>query len=142
MKRLNLRTIPRPSTKDGKPIFPTLPNDLTTLDDHQLGRLYTQFAAMASYVQLELAVVAVERAAVKHVERRLRAERRVVSDGTNIPDRDAEVENDSRVREWALEGTKAEALEMMLTSTLQSYLIGRDATSREQTRRQNETRRS
>lgn len=128
-------TVPeRPRKKDGSLLDPQLPPDLTTLNDVQIGRLFTQFCLMAQYVQLQLAVWTVEKTVAKQAEKYVRAETRLRKDGT-VSERDAATEVDKRVRDRTMKTLTSEGVETMTNAMMQRYIIGRDAISREMTRR-------
>jgi len=125
----------RPLGDNGKPLNPILPTDLTRLNDVQLGRLQSEFACMAIYAKLHLAVRAIEHAAAKRAERLAKAKIRLEKSGT-VDDKNAKVEVDPRVRAASFISLVREGGEVMTTALLESYVIGREACSREQTRRQ------
>lgn len=133
-RTLGLRVPPRPVGEDGEPLDPVLPPDLTALSDQQLGRLFSQFACMAQYIQLYLARRGVETAVYKSEEKKLRAKVRLEKSGTS-PDKDAKAEVDPRVREMGFHYLVAEGAWTMTDAAMNAFLIGRDATSREMTRR-------
>lgn len=118
-----------------KPLNPVLPPDLTALSNRRLGRLYGEFCAMAQYAQLRLAIHAVENAVAKQVEKYVRAQARLRVRGRSGTIT-AEVEVHPVVRKRTAETLVADGVETITTAILQSYLICRDACSREMTRRQ------
>lgn len=134
VKRL-FRIPRRPKNPDGSFLDPQLPTDLTLVEDEELGRIHSEFACMARYAQLVIAVKAVEAAKVKRGDKVIRARVRLEKSGTN-PDKDAKTEIDPRTRQSAVEVLIGEGVESMSKAMLEGYLIGRDACSREQTRRQ------
>lgn len=133
-KSLGLTVPRRPKTLDGEDLNPELPADLTALTDQELGRLHGEFACMAQYIQLRLAQRSVETSVYKSEERKLRAKVRLEKTGTN-PDKEAKAEVDPRVRELGFHYLVAEGAQTMTDAAMSAFLIGRDATSREMTRR-------
>ena len=133
--KLGLAKIQRPIKRDGEPLDPALPPDLTMLNDTALGRIHGEFAAMAKYVQLELARRAVQAAVTRKMEKKIRAKVRLTQSGTN-PDKEAKTEADGRVQAVVMAGLVHEGVETLTQSMMAAYLIGRDAASREMSRRQ------
>lgn len=133
MKRMQLR-IPKRPMKDGKPLRPRLPADLTALNDVQIGKLYTEFCTMAQWCTLLLAVKAVEKAVAETSEKFARAEIRMGQEGT-VADKNAMEELDTSVRARTLKTLAGKGTELLTNAFFQSYIIGRDAISRELTRR-------
>lgn len=132
--RLRVQAFPRPTKRDGTLLDPRLPSDLTVLNDVQLGRLYSEFACMAQYVQLHIAERAVEYSLAKAEDRHVRARVRLTKSGTN-GDKEAKTEMDPRAAKTGLRLFKGEAIHSMTEAVMAAYIIGRDATSREMTRR-------
>lgn len=124
----------KPSRSDGSLIEPVLPPDLTVLTDEALGRLFSEFALCAQWAQLLLATYAVKTATKKRADKMTRAQVRLEKSGTN-QDKEAKVELDPRTSESSYKLLLGEALSSLTDATLQGYLIGRDACSREMTRR-------
>jgi len=133
-RKAHLPRFERPKYADGTLLEPSLPPDLTILTDTQIGKLFSEFAAMAQWSQMRLAVYNVEQATKKRVEKMTRAKVRLEKSGTN-QDKDAKVEIDPRTRAAGYEALLGEAIFTMTDAVLQGYLIGRDACSRELTRR-------
>lgn len=135
LKELDVRTVPRPKEAGGIPLNPVLPSDLTLLDDVELGRLFSEFACMAQYVKLRLAVKAVMFSYAKRGEKIVRAKTRLEKSGT-VEDKSAKVEVDPRVREASFQTLVSEGADSLTDAVMECYLIGRDMCNREQTRRQ------
>lgn len=140
LRKLKLKVLDRPLDKKGNPLSPQLPPDLTALNDEQLGRLYGHFCLMVQYVQLQLAVQSVKRALADRAEKYERARTWLLASGT-VGDKEAQVEVDTQVQEASLEAITEGTSETLKDALMQSYLIGKDACSREITRRQATTRR-
>jgi hypothetical protein len=132
---LRVRTPARPTDSKGEPLNPRLPNDLTTLNDEELGRVFSEFACMCVYVKMHLAVRAVEHAEAKRRDKITRAQVRLTKEGT-VEDKAAQVEVDSKTRSSSYELLVVEGTEVMTSALMESFLIGRDAASREMSRRQ------
>lgn len=135
VRGLGVRMIPRPLTRDGKPLDPVLPPDLTLLNDIQLGKLFSEFACMAQYVQFSMAQKSVDTAVRRREEKFIRAKVRLSKVGT-VADKESKVEVDPVARKAAFETSVSESTEVLTEAVMQQYLIGRDACSREMTRRQ------
>lgn len=139
VEAMKLRLPPRPMKrlKGGEeiPLDPALPSDLTLLTDEKLGRLFSEFACMAQYVTFTLAMRSVEASAKKAREKFTRAKVRMEKTGT-VVDKEAKVEVDPRTREAVFDHTVADGTEVLTRAVMEGYLIGRDACSREMTRRQ------
>lgn len=133
--KMQLRLPARPLSGSGEPLNPQLPADLTVLTDIKLGQLFSEFCCMAQYAQLQLAIKAVETSAKKRLERVVRAQSRLTKEGT-VGEQEAQVEIDPSVRDAAFHTLVQEGTESMTNAMLQGYMIGRDACSRELTRRQ------
>ena len=135
-KSLKIAEPKRPLDTDGARLEPVLPPDLTALSDEELGMLHGQYASMAQYATHHLAVVALRRAVCATVERRLKALARIRGKGKHY-EKAAQAEIQEEVQD-AVDALLVEENSHTLTEAiLQGYLIGRDATSREMTRRYN-----
>lgn len=137
-RRLDQMKLPRPRrplNEEGKPLNPKLPQDLTALDDLQLGHLYTQFSRMAQYAQLQLAFFGVERGVHRQMEKRMRAEFRLQQEGT-VSDKNDAVEANKDIQAVQELASVGEYSEQLTQGYLHQYAIGREACSRELTRRQ------
>ena len=132
---LQVRVPARPVLSTGELLEPLLPADLTVLNDVQLGRLYSEFACMAQFVQLHLAAKSVNTAIQRRIERHIRASVRLEKDGT-VEDKTAQVDVDIRSIDASFEAAVAEGVEVMTKGVMDMYVSGRDAISREITRRQ------
>lgn len=134
MRSLQLRAPRRPLNEKGEPLDPQLPRDLTALSDIAIGKIHGEFALMAQYATLHLAILGVVAAATKKADKITRAKVRLEKTGTN-PDKEAKVEVDPRVRTIGFDVLVGESTCTLTEAALQGYLIGRDAISREMTRR-------
>ena len=135
IKPMMIKKIQRPVDENGDPLNPVLPPDLTALTDECLGRLFSEFACMAQYVKLHLAVRIVEVAEAKRSDKIMRARVRLEKTGT-VEDKAAKVEVDPRTRKTSMSLLVDEGTETMTAAIMETYLIGRDACSREMSRRQ------
>lgn len=140
LKKMQIRTLPRPEDDDGQPLNPQLPPDLTALNDEDLGCLYGQFCQMVQYVQLRLAWQGVRRALAERAEKYVRAKTWLESSGT-VGDKESHVEVDTSVQERSIEALTENASELLQSHMMQSYQIGKEACSRELTRRLGTVRR-
>jgi hypothetical protein len=134
LERMRIQLLDRPKDSKGEDLNPVLPSDLTALNDERLGRLYGHFCQMVQYVQLQLAIQGVKRALAERAEKYIRARTWLTKQGT-VGDKEAQVEVDTAVQERSLEALVEGASETMKDQIMQSYLIGKDACSREVTRR-------
>lgn len=132
---IGLSEIPRPLKTDGNPLNPILPQDLTVLDDIQLARLYSEFCLMAQYVKLQLARKVVEHSEDKRQEKMTRALVRLAKSG-QVGDKDSKTEIDPQTKDSAYRTQVSYGTQVLTEAMMEVYLIGRDACSREQTRRQ------
>lgn len=132
---LELRAPPRPS-HDGKRLLdPTLPPDITRLTDTQLGTLLGEFSSMAQYVGPRTAMKAMVAASAKRRDKITRSMAHLRQRGT-VGDKAALVETDPQVMETSHALLVAESEEAIVAALLESYIIGKEALSRELTRRQ------
>lgn len=136
LEAAQLYGVPRPVTTDGSLLNPRLPPDLTVLNDIMLAKLFSEFACMAQYAKLHLARMAVMAAEAKRNEKLVRAKIRLEKSG-QVGDRDAKTEIDPKTVEASFNTHVASGTFDLSEAVMEGYLIGRDACSREQTRRQN-----
>lgn len=134
LSKMRIKMIARPTDYDGHDLNPKLPPDLTALNDEELGSLYGHFCQMVQYVQLQLAVQGVRRALSERAEKYERARAWLMKGGT-VGDKEAQVEVEQEVQAKGLEALVESAAESLKDHLMQSYLIGKDACSRELTRR-------
>ncbi len=135
LQRLNLNRVSRPVYEDGDPMDPQLPPDLTQLTDDALGSLYTEFCAMAQWVGFQHSVSSVSRARLEVAAKRIRSRVYLAQSG-NREEKAALTDVNPEVRSIEDQLLLAQNLEMLAFPVLNSYLIGKEATSREMTRRQ------
>lgn len=133
-KLLKLQAPRRPKAEGGKKLNPSLPFDITAISDERLGRLHGEFAAMSQYALFWASYAAVKHAIVRREDRLMRARVRMTVTGSQA-DKSAKVEISSRVQKLARRMLIVEGVEVLAKATLDGYIIGRDATSREITRR-------
>jgi|FreactcultureFD7_1027221.scaffolds.fasta_scaffold01281_4 hypothetical protein len=127
--------LPARPMKNGEPLSPRLPGDLTALNDIKLGQLYSEFCTVAQWAKAQLAVLSVEKSIAKYADRLLRSQTHLIKEGT-VPDKAAQVESDSEVVKVYIDCLKTEGVEAITAAVLDGYIIGKDACSRELTRRQ------
>jgi hypothetical protein len=132
---LRLRPIDRPTFSDGSPMEAALPPDLTIITDEELGELYTQFCAMAQWVGFQYAVAQRTRAQLEILAKRVRS-RSYLSQHGNREEKAARSDIDPVVVSSEDELQVAADIEGLTYPVLNAYLIGKEATSREITRRQ------
>ena len=135
LEGLRLRPIDRPVYADGSYLNATLPPDLTILTDEALGALYTEFCAMAQWVGFQYAVAQRTRAQLEVNTKRVRS-RSYLSQHGNREEKAARSDIDPVVVAAEDELMVAQDIEGLSYPILNAYLIGKEATSREITRRQ------
>ena len=131
---MRLRPIARPLDEKGRELNPQLPSDLTSLNNHQLGKLYGQFALMAQYAQFHLAVHSVMRAEDEQKRKVTRAKVKLLKKG-RVVDLEPQTEVDPKTREAEHEALISEGVYIMTKSALEGFLLGKEVCSREMTRR-------
>lgn len=136
LRRMKLRVPQRPKDEKGNYIDPQVPPDITKLNDEQLGKLHSQFAAMMAYVYGQVGLRAVERAIAEQTNIKTRAHVRLVKTGT-VADKQAKVETDSRAETSGEMLLVAQSAEGLTQAIFNAYQVGRDLCSRELTRRMN-----
>lgn len=136
LQRMKLHVPRRPKDENDEVLDPSMPSDITNLNDTRLGQLHGEFAAMASYVYGQLGLRSVEHAIAKRAERLTRAKVRIEKSGT-VEDKAAKTEVDSRTRAVSELLLIAESTEVLTRAVFDGYLVGRDLCSREMTRRMN-----
>lgn len=124
----------RPKNADGSNLDPMLPCDLSIISSEELGKLHGQFACMAQYAKLRLAIRSVYKAISKRQDKITRAMVRLEKSGHD-GDKTAKTEIDPRIIKVSLDLLKDEGIEACMDAFLESYIIGRDACSREMSRR-------
>lgn len=135
LRELKLRAPERPQVEQGGFIDPVLPPDITKLSDLQLGQLYGEFCAMAQYVGPRAAIKAMATASARRTDKIIRARSHLKQTGT-VGDKAAQVEVDADVLQSSYALAVAENEEVLVQAMLETYVIGREALSRELTRRQ------
>ncbi len=132
--RLKIKVIDRPLGKDGLVLDPVLPRDLTQLNDTKLGVLYSEFSLMAQYVQLQIALLAVDKAVD---QRRLKVDRARVAleKKGRVIDVAPLTEVDPRTRAAEFRALVSEGQHTLSKAAMEVYVIGRETCSREMTRR-------
>jgi len=134
MKTSRLQMPERPKNEDGSDMNPMLPYDISIISSEELGKLYGQFACMCQYAKIRLAVRSVRKAISKRRDKMVRATVRLEKNGHD-GDKTAKTEIDPRTTEVSLALLTEEGTELLMDAALESYLIGRDACSREMSRR-------
>ena len=132
--KMQLRQVPRPVGISGNVMNPVLPADLTVLNDVQLGRLYGEFAAMAQYAQLQLAIHGVTAAVSRRDEKIVRAKARLRAECSR-DDKPSFIEVQDQVKKATLDLVVCEGVAELTRAVFEGFLVGRDALSRELTRR-------
>lgn len=132
---LRLRPVLRPTYEDGTPLNPQLPPDLTRLNDQELGSLYTAFCAMAQWVGFQHGLATAARAKLEMEAKRVRS-RVFLQQSGNREEKAAKADTHPEVIRVEDEMLLAQNLEALTYPVLNSYLIGKESTSREMTRRQ------
>ncbi len=136
LKEMQVKMPERPLNRQGEPLDPQLPFDLTKLNDERLSKLFGEFCRMAQYAKLHLAMFAVKKAITKRQDKIARAEAQLLTQGGSVKDKAARIELDKNVHRASMNALKADGVEALTEAMFEGYLIGRDCLSREQTRRQ------
>lgn len=124
----------RPLDVHGNPLEPQLPRDLTALNDAQLGTLWTQFCAMVQWSKGVLTEKAVEAAELARREKIVRAKVFLLATG-NREEKAAKVETHPDVQDVTAALFMAVSVERLAGAVHEGYLVGKEAVSREVTRR-------
>jgi hypothetical protein len=133
---MNLHQINRPVDEKGDFLDPVLPTDMTQrgLNDDELGVLYTQFCAMAQWVGFQYAVTSRVRAHLEVEYKRVRSRAFLAKLG-NREEKAAKADTDPQVMRAENDLIAAQDVEGLTYPVLNAFLIGKEATSREITRR-------
>lgn len=119
---------------DNPQFDPKLPEDITKVDDHELGRLLGQFSAMIQYLEERVALADISSTDKDTVLDALKAEVRLLATGT-VPDKTAIVLTHPTVIEALLQSLQASAVVKLLKSRMSGYERAYGAISREISRR-------
>lgn len=130
-----MKPVERPLYDDGTDMDPVLPQDLTRLNDQELGALYTEFCAMVQWVGYRHGLAVCLRAKLEIEFRRVKS-RSYLQQSGNREEKAARSDIDSAVVAAEDDFLLAQNLESLTYPILQAYLTGKEATSREITRRQ------
>lgn len=125
----------RPAGPDGRALEPRLPPDLTALTDQAVGRLWTEFCAFVQFAKGVHALHAVEAAEAARADRLLRARVYLEQDATSREARAAAAEADPRVAASGEALAVADATRELSYAVYEGANVGREAVSREMTRR-------
>ncbi len=132
-KKARLRLLKRPL--DGEaPIEPILPADITRLHNKELGKLYGQFCAMASYAHTQAALASIDWTYKMTVARFAKAKFLITATG-KVTDKRLAMEADPEFQKYISEEAQAETTATLLQSVYEGYVLGKEATSREISRR-------
>lgn len=139
-KTLRLPDPTRPLDSHGKEFVPSLPPDITTLDDASLGRLHGQFVVFCNYVEHCLAVADVDELEAEEEEKVTAAEEtlKVADEGPNKQWRDASAFLERRAVETRKRKRERKAMVKLLQARLHGCERAIKVLSREQTRRESE----
>ena len=124
----------RPVMPDGDPLEPRVPHDLTLLTDVALGRLHSEFACMQQYAQACLGWIEAQKILDRRAARLTRAEGKVSYSGkATLMEAVVDLEPKTRAKED--QSIVSDAVATITTAMMRSMEIGKDACSREMTRR-------
>lgn len=135
IKKHALLPVDRPKDVDGRPLEPRIPNNLVMLKDQQVGQLHADFCAMLQYTHRKLAAATADVWLWRKEVKITRAKAHVLIGRGTSGDKSAEVESNPKVMELEEALVAAEMQERLLQGVLDGYLSGKEATSREMTRR-------
>lgn len=133
-KALKLKALDRPLDDEGQVLEPTLPKDLTQIEDEVLGWLYTSFARMVQYSAAHLSRAETETATLKRTFKLKAAEAAITYNGPRGLMK-ASLTVDPTLRALEDQILTSEALAGLLRGLHSGYLIGHQSASREMTRR-------
>ena len=130
-----IKPVERPVYPDtGEDINPVLPADLTRLEDVELGALYTEFSAMVVWVGYRHGLAATLRIKLE-AEKNRTFSRLFLQQTGNREEKKAKADTDPQMVEIEDDWVLAQTMETLLFPILQGYVAGKEATSREVTRR-------
>lgn len=130
-----IKPVERPVYPDtGEDINPVLPSDLTRLTDTELGALYTEFSAMVVWVGYRHGLAATLRIKLEAEKNRMFS-RLFLQQSGNREEKKAKADTDPGMVEVEDDWILAQTMETLLFPILQGYIAGKEATSREITRR-------
>lgn len=134
---LKLALPPAPVDDRGTPLQPTLPRDIDVWTLDQLSRLYSEFSALASYAQVQVALADIDRGDAKTFKEQTAAMLvlRGEGEGANATERKAAVEMHPDVVAASEVYRVANAKYVLLDSLFQGYDRGMRTVSREYSRR-------
>lgn len=135
LEKLKIPRIHRPLDEEGGELAPVLPASLQQLEDEQLTQLYTSFCAMTQWMGVIAARVSAHRAKLEMDLKRLRS-RIFISSGGNRELKAAAVDVHPDVVALEEQFLIAQAMEGTVQATFSAYITGKEATSRDFTRRQ------
>jgi hypothetical protein len=119
----------------GAPVSPQLPYNIDEVPLPDLGRLYGQFAAMASYAARHVGEADVESSETKYKLTIIEAQAMLSSDGANAAERKSNVALDPQVMEASEAHRAADAKFTLLSKLLAGYERSMATISREFSRR-------
>lgn len=129
-----IKPIERPTYPDGEELNPVLPSDLTKLLDVEIGALYTEFCSMVSWVGYRHGLASVLVAKLE-AEKNRTFSRSFLRQVGNREEKKAKADVDPEVTEIEDDFLLAQSMATLLYPILQGYVTGKEAVSREITRR-------
>ena len=131
---LKLKALDRPLDDEGQVLEPTLPKDLTQIEDSVLGWLFTSFARLSQYSAAHLSRAETETATLKRAFKLKAAEAAIAYNGPRGLMK-ASLTVNPTLRALEDQILASEALGLLIKGLHSGYLIGHQTCSREMTRR-------
>jgi len=141
VKRARLTIPHRPLAENGVDLNPKLTSDLASTPSHTLGKLLTQFTAIADYAAYAAALADIERVIEEHALEYVTARVRLEKSGT-VQEKADKTAVDPRVRAASATYFERMAIATLTQTLLENYERDLSAVSREITRRGNEMSRT
>jgi len=134
LEEFNVGGQAQPTDADGYALDPQMPHDITAVTNTELGTLYGQFVAMATWLDGEATEKEMRAVEAEAYVDHLKAATRLSKTGT-VPDKDARTNNDPEVISAEQELLVAQAKAKLLRTRVRGLERCASALSREITRR-------
>lgn len=135
MGELHLSLPAQPVDDQGNPLQPQLPSDITKLTNEQLGRLYGEFVAVASYADAHLGLSDIVHVETEYHGDVTEATWGLQADGSNRDERTFATRINHKVRVARETALTKRARKVLLSKLITGYERAINALSREMSRR-------
>lgn len=132
---LHLALPAQPLNSQGQPLQPQLPSDITRLTSEQLGRLYGEFVAVASYAEAHLGLSDIVHVETEYQGDVTEATWGLQTDGANKDERTYALKTNHKVRTARETALVKRARKVLLSKLITGYERAINALSREMSRR-------